>query len=141
MVGGPQPGFNHLYQAIQHDAATLPNVTFHGQVPYQGMDEKYGRARIFVNTSDSEGFPNSYLQAWIRGTPVVAFFDPDHVIKTQNLGVAASSIDDMVEAVVRLISAPTLWASISARCRSYMAHRYAEERILSPYNALLEKIS
>ena len=48
-------------------------MTFHGAVPYRDAGALYSRARVLVNTSDVEGFPNTYLQAWASGTPVVAF--------------------------------------------------------------------
>ena len=52
------------------------------------IDALYDRAKVLVNTSDVEGFPNSYLQAWIRGVPVVTLIDPDGVIEREGLGVA-----------------------------------------------------
>jgi glycosyltransferase involved in cell wall biosynthesis len=88
---------------------------------------------LFVNTSDTEGFPNSYLQAWIRGTPVVAFFDPDGLIRREGLGVAVNSLDDMADAIAALLHDKTAWLSASMRCRAYMADTYGEERILAPY--------
>lgn len=140
MVGGPQPGFDRLFEDIRRDAAQLSNLTFHGQLPYHAMDEKYARARVFVNTSDSEGFPNSYLQAWIRGTPVVAFFDPDNVIRKHHLGFAASSLDDMANAVRKLVINPAAWSEVSTRCLIYMARSYGENRILEPYSNLFQRI-
>ena len=63
-------------------AARLPNVTMPGAVRYTDSGALVRpRASIFLNTSSIEGFPNTFLQAWIRGVPVVSFFDPDGLIQ------------------------------------------------------------
>jgi glycosyltransferase involved in cell wall biosynthesis len=139
MVGGAQPGFAELYEQICRDAASIPNLTFHGRVPYHEVGALYGRARVFVNTSDTEGFPNSYLQSWIRGTPVVAFFDPDAVIQTERLGEAVTSLEQMANVVSQLSNLDTSWLAASERCQAYMQHTYGEDRILAPYLALFQK--
>lgn len=133
MIGGTQPGFEAMFEHIRDEAASLPNLDFHGPVPYHQVNAFYERARVFVNTSDSEGFPNSYLQAWVRGTPVVAFFDPDGIIRRQGLGLVASSLDDMRQAIRRLLEDPAEWEAASRRCVAYMAREYDEDRILAPY--------
>ncbi len=133
MIGGPQPGFGDLFERIREEAAAVPNLVFHGCVPYQDIGAFYARARIFVNTSDTEGFPNSYLQAWIRGTPVVAFFDPDGVIRRERLGSAVGSLEEMAAAVTQLFHERPAWESASWRCKAYMEREYGEDRLLEPY--------
>ena len=78
-------------------AARLPNVTMLGAVRYAETGSLFDRAKIFLNTSSIEGFPNTFLQAWIRGVPVVTFFDPDSLVQRLSLGRAANSVDDMRE--------------------------------------------
>lgn len=133
MVGGPQPGFESMYAATRLKADDIANLHFHGRVPYHDMDQKYGRAKVFVNTSDSEGFPNAFLQAWVRGTPVVSFFDPDQLIERERLGHAVPSIDTMAQAVRSLCTDRAAWEAASARCVAYMDRTFGEERILAPY--------
>lgn len=141
MIGGPQPGFSGLFDAIRSEAMQIPNLTFHGAVPYHHMDERYAGARVFVNTSDSEGFPNSYLQAWIRGTPVVAFFDPDAVIAREGLGRAVSSLDEMADAVFALTEDQPTWSQTSQRCKAYMEDTHPQSRIIRPYLDMFEKLA
>jgi glycosyltransferase involved in cell wall biosynthesis len=141
MIGAEQPGASALYRQIAREAAATPNLVFHGHVPYHEIGSRYGRARVFLNTSDTEGFPNSYLQAWVRGTPVVAFFDPDAVIRRERLGMVAGSMDDMAAAVARLLDDRAVWAEASARCKAHMARAYGEERILAPYLELFHRAS
>lgn len=133
MIGGPGAGFSHVFEEISARAASLPSLVFHGPVPYHDVNEYYERSRVFVNTSDSEGFPNSYLQAWMRGTPVVAFFDPDGVIQREGLGLKVSSDAELQAAVLQLSSDPKLWQEVSLRCREYMHRHFGDETILSPY--------
>jgi len=133
MVGGPLPGEYPLYEAISAGARAYRNIVFHGALPYWETGELYGRAKVFQNTSDVEGFPNSYLQAWMRGVPVVTLIDPDGVIEREGLGVAAKSPGELTDAVRGLLGNPAAWRAASERCRAYMAHEYAEAKVLAAY--------
>jgi glycosyltransferase involved in cell wall biosynthesis len=136
MIGGEQPGSAALFQEIQQQAASVPNLRFLGRVPYHDMDQHYAGARVFLNTSDSEGFPNSYLQAWIRGTPVVAFFDPDGVIAKEGLGRVPASLEQMQVQLQILLEDDHAWLETSLRCKAYMQRMYNDDRILAPYLAM-----
>jgi glycosyltransferase involved in cell wall biosynthesis len=93
----------------------------------------YDRAKVFINTSETEGFPNSFLQSWCRGVPVVSFFDPSGLIKREGLGVSPNSIDDMVRAVQRFIVDERAWRETSQRCRAYAERTYGDDVVLKPY--------
>jgi glycosyltransferase involved in cell wall biosynthesis len=138
MVGGRQAGFTQMYETIQREATVLPNLTFHGRVPYHEVGDLFDRTRVFVNTSDSEGFPNTYLQSWRRGVPVVAFFDPDALIRREELGYAVSSMDEMQQAVEKLLSDDDEWHRISNRCRAYMERHHGDDVVLRPYLEAIE---
>lgn len=138
MIGGRGAGSEALYDVVHLRAQTLPNISFHGQLPYQEVNVCYSRAKVFVCTSEIEGFPNSYLQSWVRGTPVVAFFDPDGVIERNGLGCAVRSLDEMRNVVRQFNSDRALWLKTSERCKAYMAREYGEDRILAPYVDMIE---
>lgn len=141
MVGGPQPHAYDLYQQIGRRAACLRNLTFHGPLPYHATNRVFDRARVFVNTSETEGFPNTFLQAWVRGIPVVSFFDPDDVIRREGLGHAVASLDQMASAAHSLVTDLQQWLETSARCRAYMARRYGEEQVLAPYLSTVRRVA
>lgn len=133
LVGGAAPGFQDYFDEICACARTQPNVSVHGQVPYHDVNEFYEQARVYVNTSEIEGFPNSYLQAWVRGTPVVAYFDPDGLIAREGLGVAVSTQEELIEAIRTLTTDVTRWREASRRCRDFMKRRFSEDQVLQPY--------
>lgn len=130
MVGA---GASPLYDEILSKALTVPNLVFHGRVPYHEVGALYDRAKVFVNTSDFEGFPNTYLQSWVRGVPVVAFFDPDGVIEREGLGRKVSSLDEMAESIDRYLVDSEALEAVGARCQAYMAEEYGEDHVLAPY--------
>jgi len=141
MIGGPMPGYSDYYTQMSNRAARLSNLTFRGPVPYHAVSGEFGRARIFVNTSEIEGFPNTYLQAWIHGTPVVSFFDPDGVINREGLGKAVSTNDEMAAAVLEIVGNPNLWRQMSARCLAYMTRDHGEDEVIAPYIAAIESVA
>ena len=133
MVGGTVTGGHQFFETVKVQAASRSNVTFHGAVPYRDVSAFYSRARVLVNTSDVEGFPNTYLQAWASGTPVVAFFDPDGVIAREGLGATVRAADEMREAVRQLTGEESAWQAARARCLAFIERHYSEDAVLRPY--------
>ena len=133
MVGGPMPGQESIYRQIKDAAETRPNVVFHGRLSYWDTNALYDRAKLLVNTSDVEGFPNSYLQSWIRGVPVVTLLDPDRVIEREGLGAVARSPADLAGLVQSFLLDADARQAASDRCRRFMAREFGEEKILSAY--------
>ena len=75
------------FEILKEKARDIPNLDFLDMVPPAEMESWFRRAKIFLNTSIREGFPNTFLQAWMNGVPVVSLnIDPDEVIKKFNLG-------------------------------------------------------
>jgi glycosyltransferase involved in cell wall biosynthesis len=141
MVGGPVADEAALFERIRREAASLPNLTFHGHRSYWDTNTLYGRARLLVNTSDLEGFPNAFLQSWIRGVPVVSFTDPDDLIRRHGLGEAVASAGAMRDAIRRLLRDAEAHGAAAQRCRAYVTREYAEERVLAPYLTAFEELT
>lgn len=139
MAGGIVPGLASYFHETKQKAEQLRNLTFHGSMPYAEVSRLYERARVFVNTSDTEGFPNTYLQAWASGTPVVSFFDPDGVIAREKLGVAVRGADEMADAVRQLCRDPAHWAAVSARCRAFVDREFGEDAVLNAYRRSIDR--
>ena len=108
-------------------------------MPYHHVNDLYQNSRIFINTSDSEGFPNSFLQSWIRGVPVISFFDPDNTIQRENIGSSPDDIEEMVDSIKRLLSDDDLLESFSLRAESFAMKHYSPSSIVNGYLQLFEK--
>jgi glycosyltransferase involved in cell wall biosynthesis len=134
LAGGPMPGGQMYYDDVAAAAARLPNVTMLGAVRYADTGALFDRAKVFLNTSSIEGFPNTFLQAWVRGVPVVSFFDPDGLTQRLQLGRIATSLDDMREALRGLLDVASYRELLGKRARDFalreftsgVAQRYIE---------------
>jgi glycosyltransferase involved in cell wall biosynthesis len=125
------------YDAVKAEAACLPNVTMLGHVPYDEIGALFDRARLFLNTSSVEGFPNTFLQAWVRGVPVVTFFDPDRLVRQRRLGLAADSLDDMRAALDRLLANESERRELGTRARRFAQAQFAPQQVARQYLELL----
>jgi glycosyltransferase involved in cell wall biosynthesis len=137
MIGGTQYDSLPFFDTVQQRAASMPNVRFHGPKPYEEVNAHIARALVFANTSDTEGFPNTYLQAWARGTPVVGFFDPDGIIAREGLGRTVHSIGEMQAAIQEFLTNRELWMAVSRRCREFVAARHGDGAVQQYIDALL----
>lgn len=133
LIGGAMPGAERLFEEIRARARALPNVTFHGFVPQHQMGGYFERARVFASTSEIEGFPNTFLQAWARGTPVVAFLDPERLIRRLGLGAAVAGVEELHGAIQRLATDAAAWQEASARSRRFIDERCAGQNTVGQY--------
>ncbi|MBI5383778.1 MAG: glycosyltransferase family 4 protein [Verrucomicrobia bacterium] len=126
-------------QATKRRAEQLPNVTLHGAVPRQRMDEFYRRGAVLCGTSEYEGFPNTFLEAWSHGLPVVSTFDPDGLIAGRKLGAAVKDIADMAVAVKKLLGSTEHYEEASRNARRYYAENHAVETVLPKFAAIFQE--
>jgi glycosyltransferase involved in cell wall biosynthesis len=138
LAGGPMPGGQTYYDDMKAAAARLPNVIMKGAVRYRDTGDLFDRAKIFLNTSAIEGFPNTFLQAWIRGVPVVTFFDPDGLVQRVPLGRVATSVDDLREAIRGLLESDEDRQLLGRRARDF-AQREFTGGVAARYLELLDQ--
>lgn len=116
---------------------SLPNVTLHGFVPYPEMNRFYRRAALLLSTSEWEGFPNVFLEAWSRGVPVASMIDPDDVVADHGLGVVASGVSDLSPAIGAMLSSVETWRSCSKKARRFFLERHTVEAGVDAFEAVL----
>jgi len=137
VVGGAVKGYEALYNKVKDKSRQLNNIEFMGAIPYHQVNQYFSRTKLFLNTSDIEGFPNSFLQAWIRGVPVVSFFDPDGLIASRQLGAAPTDIDAMANDLKRLLSDDTTRQDIAEQAQKYVLENYSPINVARHYESLL----
>ena len=140
MIGGALPGTERLFEECRERAREVPNVVFHGFVPQHEIGSYFERARVFVSTSEIEGFPNTYMQAWARGTPVVAYLDPDRLVSRNELGAIVASVEELCAAVERLSGDIEEWQAVSSRARRFIDERGATNDTVGEYAAALSAL-
>jgi glycosyltransferase involved in cell wall biosynthesis len=121
---------NEYGRSLRGRAGTLSNVLWRGTVRRDQMPELYQRATCVCCTSSYEGFPNTFLEAWSYGRPVVSSFDPDGLIQRLDLGTVATDFPAFVEAFSNLLSSPDLWSRKSANARRYYFENHRPEAVM-----------
>jgi len=106
--------------------AALPNLDYVGAQSHAEVNELLARAHIFVNTSLHEGFPNTFVQAWLRDVAVVSLsVDPDRVLTNEGVGIAAGSEANLSETVRRLVDDPELRTGYTERGRVHAMRNHS----------------
>ena len=96
-----QRALNNHVRDILSRAKTISNVRYIPFVPFHEIQEYYNQAKLFVNTSSFEGFPNTFIQACIGKTPILSFVvDPGAFIRKNDLGFVCN---ESIEAGVSFI--------------------------------------
>lgn len=107
------------YDEIKEGAETIPNLDFLGQRSFLDTTNLILGSKILTCTSEHEGFPNTFLQAWAMSKPVVSTVDPNHVISTNNLGRFVENEDDLCKVVKLLIENKEEYNQCVANVKSY----------------------
>jgi glycosyltransferase involved in cell wall biosynthesis len=115
---------------IMAELRTIPNVEFLGQVAPDKTMQIIADAGSLLSTSDEEGFPNTFLEAWASGTPVVTLkVDPDSLIMRHGLGAVSGTVETAIDDLTALLDSPQHRNEIAARAQRYVAEQHSEEVI------------
>ncbi|MGE0826095.1 MAG: glycosyltransferase family 4 protein [Candidatus Binatia bacterium] len=131
------PGYG---ERIVAELQATPNIEYLGQVAPNKSLQVIANASLLLSTSDEEGFPNTFLEAWTSGTPVVSVkIDPDHIIQRRQLGTVSYSVEQTLFDIKALLNAPQRRDDIAARARSYIEASHSERVIVNAFEQALEQ--
>lgn len=102
MIGGSNDDV--LYEKCERSAGCVHNLEFLGPKNFDEVNEYFATSKCFVCTSEFEGFPNTFLQAWFNDIPVLTTFDPSGRVVNYGLGVYAADFDELNSGVSSVLS-------------------------------------
>lgn len=117
---------NVIFNTIINKSATIPNLTIIPGVSFHDINEYYRKAKVFVNTSQAEGFPNTFIQCMINGVPIVSLLvNPNNVITKQRLGfVCNDNMNELKSNIVTLFNDNELYEEYANNCITTAKKQY-----------------
>ncbi len=115
-----------------------PNVELRGLEPAAAAEDLIRRSWVLVNTSTIEGFPNTFVQAWKHGTPVLSLgVDPDGALAGGAGLCAGGDPAALLPLLARLFDEPGLRAGLSARAHAHARAHHDIARVVEEDKRLL----
>ena len=119
-----------LFERCQSEIANVENLRFIQSVPFREIDRYFDRAKLLVNTSWSEGFPNTFVQAMWSAMPIASLhYDPDGIIARHELGVPPTGdLDAFASEIRKLLSDAERLKRCGANAYAYANEHHNLER-------------
>jgi len=140
MVGGPDGRDSTLYDETRMRAALMDHVEFVGFAPYAEVGRYFDGAALFVNTSDSEGFPNTFLQSWARSVPTISFIDSGARFNGLSVGRVVNSVKELAETVTEFMENSSERKSLGDVCCAYVRTNHSADHIMAMYEELFTSV-
>ena len=144
MVGGPPvPTANsaQYFDGIRHSASLLPNVVFLGFLPFVKTETYFDRAKLFMNTSEKEGMPNTFLQSWARKIPTLSYFVPQISGTESNPIIAINSVAEAGAEVENLLGNEELRIERGNICHDYYQRHHSGKETIMAYEELFANLT
>jgi glycosyltransferase involved in cell wall biosynthesis len=142
MVGMRDRTHDELWRRVRERAARLPNVSWHEDVPLRDVDRHFAGAKLFINTSEYEGFPNTFVQAAAHGVPIVSWkVDPDQVLTEHRIGVCAGgSFESLMVSTLMLCKDDERRREFGERAETYAREHHDLVKSVSELKLLLRRL-
>jgi glycosyltransferase involved in cell wall biosynthesis len=139
MIGRPGPP--RYQRDLESRIRTVKGLTYLGERPNEEINRILAESHVLVNTSDYEGFPNTFIQAWLHEVPVVSLHvDPDDLLAKQGLGFHSGSLDRLVQDTRSLLENAALRTRMGTHAKAYALEHHGLTKNLSRVAEFFERI-
>lgn len=122
-----------FFKVISEAASRMQNIRFLSSLASDAYDEYFLKAKVHLNTSRVEGFPNTYIQALKYKTPVVSLnVNPDHILTSNDIGRCADNDVVKLEQHLReVLARDEVWKRLSENAYRYVKSNHDIQRIIN----------
>lgn len=130
MAGAP-PAQPERCRQLQAQISDTANLRCLGLQSTEAVNDLLARSHLLVNTSEYEGFSNTFIQAWLREVPVLSLLvNPDGVFDGGRLGFCADGhYEELLSSVRRCIRDQELRTAVGRRARRHAEENFAEGNV------------
>ncbi len=122
------------YDQLCRQARDVKNIEFHERVTFHEIDTFFEWAKILVNTSDSEGFPNTFIQACKGQAAILSYnVNPDGFLDEFNCGICADGDKEKLARLLNELLADLRYAELGANGRKYVEENHDITKIIDRY--------
>jgi glycosyltransferase involved in cell wall biosynthesis len=129
------------YEQLVRRAKAVKNLDFIERVPFAEVDSHFQRAKVFVNTSDSEGFPNTFIQACRAATPILSLnVNPDGFLDKHKCGICANGDWEKFVRDCKILTEPSTIKEYGRNGRRYVEQNHDIKKIVEQYKDLFRQL-
>jgi glycosyltransferase involved in cell wall biosynthesis len=144
VIVGAMPSGGSYAQKLKRMIQDCPdNLEYLGALPLDEVNELIRQSDLLLYTSKagSEGFGNSFLQAWHRAVPTISLScGMDGILEREGIGCFCESFDQLVENVQELMQDEETRLAMGRRAREYGVRQHSTARMVSDFEALFEGV-
>jgi hypothetical protein len=111
-----------LWEEVRQRAGRLANVQFLETAPYREIQDHFNQAKIFVNTSDREGVPNTFIHSGLGRAAILSLLvNPDGMFQVFAAGGCfEGGFERLVSGADRLLKNPADLQSAQNECARFV---------------------
>lgn len=139
VVGAANMGTDYSDRLVE-ESKLIDNVRMHGRVIRNEIGQYFRNASVLCCTSLYEGFPNTFLEAWSIGLPVVTTFDPDGVVSKNQLGQVSETVDGLAGLLSGLSMDDAKLDVLGRNARGYFDRIHSVEKSMQKFEDQIDSL-
>jgi glycosyltransferase involved in cell wall biosynthesis len=129
------------YEALVTRAKEVKNLEFIERVSFHDINTYFQRAKVLVNTSSSEGFPNTFIQAGKWATPILTLkVNPDGFLDEYKCGICCNDDFQSLADSLRAMLAGNRYSEPGKNARNYVEQNHDIMKIVEKYKEVFVQV-
>jgi glycosyltransferase involved in cell wall biosynthesis len=138
----PKSTGDNDYDRLRDSARAIANLQWHDTVPFGQTEDFFRRAKVLVNTSDTEGFANAFIQACANGTPIASLsVNPDLFLTRHQCGIDCGGSPQRLVEGLRFVLEGNRYIELGKNARAYAEGHHDVARIVDHYKDLFTRLA
>jgi len=130
------------YSELMARAQQVKNLEFIERVSFDQVNSYFQRAKVFVNTSCSEGFPNTFIQAAQCGTSILALnVNPDGFLDKYSCGINSQNDIQKLAENLRFMLDDDRYIELGRNGRKYAEQNHDIKTIVEQYKKIFRSLA
>ncbi len=132
-------------EALAQELGVSDFVRFHGRISEEALSDAYARASVFAMPSSKEGFGIVYLEAWLRGLPVICSTEgaSSEVVSdgVDGFVVDPADVTMIADRLRLLLTQPELARAMGEKGRQKVMGTYLDGNFRANLNMILDELT